>query len=106
MKLLIISTIGLIIAAFALFSLSWFVTVSSLFYVLAGCLLIMNSYFAYFAGCGVAEIVSEWKRKVRDRHYTRFFWYRKMGMFESAIFVEVKMADEYWLLDKIPGSSI
>lgn len=103
MPLLIISTIGLIISAFALFALSWFVTVPAPFHVLAIYLSIMSFYFA---GHGVVEIGYEWKRKVRDRHYTRFFWYLKMGLFESAIFTEPKMADEHWMLDKLPGDLI
>ena len=94
MPLLIISTIGLIISAFALFALSWFVTVPASFHVLAIYLSIMSFYFA---GHGVVEIGYEWKRKVRDRHYTRFFWYHRMGLFESARLVEPRLAKEYWL---------
>lgn len=98
MPLLIISTIGLIIATFVLFALSWSITVSVSFHILAICLSIMNSYLV---GRCVAQIMHEWKRIVKDRHYTRFFWYQKMGLFESAIFTEPKMADDYWLLIKL-----
>lgn len=48
-------------------------------------------------GYWLAEFTSRWKNKIRDRHEKRFYWYRKMGLFESACLVEPKLAKHHWL---------
>ncbi|KKL48563.1 hypothetical protein LCGC14_2324260 [marine sediment metagenome] len=53
-----------------------------------------------FCSCGLgywlAEIMHRWKNKIEARHAKRFYWYRDMGLFESAYLVEPKLAKHHW----------
>ncbi|KKM23073.1 hypothetical protein LCGC14_1619000 [marine sediment metagenome] len=94
MIMLIITTIGCFISALFLIALPWIISmpVSLPIHIVIICLSSMN---CWIVGTGLAEIVYQWKRNINQRHYTRFFWYREMGLFESAQLVEPKMAEDY-----------
>ena len=99
MRMLIISIVGLIMVIIFLNILPWVISIPMPLHILMICLSVINS-------CLAGRSVAEWSRIVKDRHYTRFLWYRRMGMFESALLIEPKIANKYWLLDKLPGNWI
>lgn len=49
----------------------------------------------YCIGYGSAYCITRMIDKVADRRSKRFYWYRRMGLFESARLVEPKLAKNY-----------
>ena len=56
-------------------------------------------FLTAFCSCGLgywlAELIHKWKNKIKARHQKRFYWYRDMGLFESAYLVEPKLAKHH-----------
>ena len=62
-------------------------------YILVLFMIVFNSYWT---GYYLADVRGEWRRMEKDRRAKRFYWYRNMGLFESAYLVEPKLAKRYW----------
>lgn len=60
----------------------------------AGQLLIIITV-CYCVGYGLSYCITRIIDKVDDRRSKRFYWYRRMGLFESARLVEPKFAKNY-----------
>lgn len=70
-----------------------FVSLSAVMSVLIIFLVILTSFSG---GYWLADLTSRWKNKIEARHAKRFYWYRDMGLFESACLVEPKLAKRHW----------
>jgi len=44
----------------------------------------------------ISEFMYRWRNGIKANHEKRFYWYRDMGLFESACLVEPKIAKDRW----------
>ena len=92
----------IIFIPFMILIMLWLVTLLLAFPSVASALLFVGKMFIVIAVCygigyGVSCCITKMRDKMHNRRFKRFFWYRKMGLIESAIFTEPNLTREYWV---------
>ncbi len=68
----------------------------SLSAVISVLVVFLTAFCFYGLGYWLAGLTHIWKNKIEASHAKRFYWYRDMGLFESAYLVEPKLAKYHW----------
>lgn len=95
MKKLILYTTGCAISVIFLIVLP---LVSSVSWPLHFILIILATMNAWLSGRGVAEIINQWKSIKLDRRFEKFSWHRRMGLFETSLFIEPRYTKQHWIV--------
>ncbi len=61
-------------------------------------LIILATINAWILGRGVAEIINQWESIKLDRRFEKFSWYRRMGLFETSLFIEPRYTNQHWIV--------